>query len=200
MHPVSSTPSFHTPRPPAPDTGPTGPGKSAQSVGHRAKAAVADAREAGLEVPKNAQGYAASMIAKGADPATLFAALVQEPPQETPATNTEPAITDLDGSAPVEGEPVESAEAEGEPVESASVENEPVESAPVEGEPAESAPVEDTDDSDIALAGQTTSPPETADEPDFELVDPAIDLADAALTDDEAALQLLNDILDQPDE
>ena len=190
MHPVSSTPSFHTPRPPAPDTGPTGPGKSAQSVGHRAKAAVADAREAGLEVPKNAQGYAASMIAKGADPATLFAALVQEPPQETPATDTEPAITDLDGSAPVEGEPVESA----------SVENEPVESAPVEGEPAESAPVEDTDDSDIALAGQTTSPPETADEPDFELVDPAIDLADAALTDDEAALQLLNDILDQPDE
>ncbi|MBT8409941.1 MAG: hypothetical protein KJN93_09980, partial [Alphaproteobacteria bacterium] len=39
-----------------------------------AKAAVAAAFEAGIEVPKNAQGQAASSIARGVDPAALFAA------------------------------------------------------------------------------------------------------------------------------
>lgn len=41
-----------------------------------AKAAVAEARAAGIELPKNAQGMAASAIARGADPASLFAAKV----------------------------------------------------------------------------------------------------------------------------
>lgn len=57
-----------------------GPGKSAQSVGHMAKAAIAAAHEAGIDVPKNAQGFAASQIAKGADPAAIFAAQVVDEP------------------------------------------------------------------------------------------------------------------------
>ncbi len=180
MHPVSSTPSFHSARPPAPVDGPDGPGKSAHSVGHRARAAVAAAHEAGLEVPKNARGYAASMIAKGADPETLFAALVDEPPADFPLGDTEPAVADLDASDPVEVAPVE---------------GDPVESAPVEGDLGEAPEV-----SDSAPIEEPVSPPETSDEPEVDLVDPAIDLANAALTDDEAALELLNDILDQPSE
>ena len=170
MHPVSSTPSFHSARPPAPVDGPDGPGKSAHSVGHRARAAVAAAHEAGLEVPKNARGYAASMTAKGADPETLFAALVDEPPADVPLGDTEPAVADLDAS-------------------------DPVEVAPVEGDLGEAPEV-----SDSAPIEEPVSPPETSDEPEVDLVDPAIDLANAALTDDEAALELLNDILDQPSE
>lgn len=60
-------------------------GKSAQSMGHQAKAAVAAAREAGTAVPKNAQGVAASAIARGADPASVFAAVA------TPEQPTDPA-------------------------------------------------------------------------------------------------------------
>jgi len=56
--------------------GPEGPGRSARTVGQRARAAVAAAREAGAEVPGNAQGLAARAIARGADPASLFAARV----------------------------------------------------------------------------------------------------------------------------
>lgn len=51
-------------------------GRRAEAVGQQAKAAVLAAREAGAELPKNAQGLAASGIARGADPASLFAALV----------------------------------------------------------------------------------------------------------------------------
>ena len=54
----------------------SGPGKKAVSVGHLAKAAVSAAREDGVDVPKNAQGMAASATARGIDPAGLFAALV----------------------------------------------------------------------------------------------------------------------------
>lgn len=51
-------------------------GRSSDAVGHRAKAAVAAAREAGAELPRNAQGKAASAIARGADPASLFQARI----------------------------------------------------------------------------------------------------------------------------
>ena len=51
-------------------------GRRAEAVGQQAKAAVAAAREAGAELPKNAQGIAASGIARGADPSSIFAALV----------------------------------------------------------------------------------------------------------------------------
>lgn len=61
-------------------TTPTRPGKSAQAVGQMAKAAVAEARAAGVEMPKNAQGMAASAIARGADSSSVFLALVQPDP------------------------------------------------------------------------------------------------------------------------
>lgn len=50
------------------------PGKSAQSVGHQAKAAVAEAAANGIELPKNAQGVAASQIARGVEAAMVFQA------------------------------------------------------------------------------------------------------------------------------
>ena len=52
------------------------PGKSGMAVGHQAKRAVLDAIEAGVVLPKNAQGLAAARIAGGADPTSVFAALV----------------------------------------------------------------------------------------------------------------------------
>ncbi|MXQ07780.1 hypothetical protein GQ651_07965 [Alphaproteobacteria bacterium GH1-50] len=54
-------------------------GKSAEAVGQRAKAAVETARAAGTDLPKNAQGVAASGLARGATAESLFAALVSEP-------------------------------------------------------------------------------------------------------------------------
>ena len=60
------------------------PGKSGQSVGHQAKAAVAAAASDGVDLPRNAQGMAASAIARGIDPASVFAALVA--PEPTPPT------------------------------------------------------------------------------------------------------------------
>lgn len=210
MHPVSSAPSFHTPRAQMTHSGADGPGKSAQSVGHQAKAAVAAAQEAGMDVPKNAQGYASSMIAQGADPATVFAAMVEEPAPDAPVDGTEPAVADIvEGdpveAAPLEGETVEAAPVESEPVETAPVEAESVESAPVEGEQIESAPPEsdggeDPAVTDSAPAEETVSAPETSDQPEIDIVDPEVALANAALTDDEAALELLNEILDQPSE
>ncbi len=62
------------------------PGKSAQSVGHMAKAAVAAAAEAGIELPSNAQGVAASAIAGCADPALIFAVQTEDPAEGGAAT------------------------------------------------------------------------------------------------------------------
>lgn len=76
---ASSTTTVAPPATPTTET-PARPGKSAESVGHAAKAAVAAAREAGLDVPRNAQGLAASQIARGADPASIFAARTAETP------------------------------------------------------------------------------------------------------------------------
>ena len=66
-----------------------GPGKSTASVGHMAKAAVGAARTAGVSLPKNGQGLAASQVASGADPASVFAAQVAALDPE--ATAPEPA-------------------------------------------------------------------------------------------------------------
>ncbi len=56
--------------------------------GQQAKAAVAAARAAGVDMPANAQGLAASQIAKGADAGSLFAmqiaALTPEPVAAAP--------------------------------------------------------------------------------------------------------------------
>lgn len=62
-----------------------GPGKSAQSVGHQAKAAVAEAAANGIELPKNAQGLAASQIARGVEAAMVF----QPPAEPAPVTSGE---------------------------------------------------------------------------------------------------------------
>ena len=104
MQPVSHA--HHLPPPP---TGATNsPGKSAQSVGHQAKQAVATAREAGIELPKNAQGFAASQIASGADPATLFAAQVEDPPVDSADVSTEAADEPVEVPADTE-QPAETA-------------------------------------------------------------------------------------------
>lgn len=80
--------------------GQSAPGGAAQSVGHQAKAAVAAAREAGADLPKNAQGLAASGLARGADPATLFASLIapdiplaDDPVSDPVADPADPAAT-----------------------------------------------------------------------------------------------------------
>lgn len=51
----------------------------AMAVGQQAYAAVAAARDAGLDLPKNAHGFAASAIARGAAPESVFAAIVSPP-------------------------------------------------------------------------------------------------------------------------
>lgn len=71
-----------------PAEGPMGPGKKMQAIGQQAKAAVSAARDAGAAVPKNAQGMAASGLARGADAETLFASLL------TPEAPVDPAISD----------------------------------------------------------------------------------------------------------
>ena len=53
------------------------------AVGQQAKAAVAAAREGGLDLPKDAQGIAASAIAHGAVPESVFSALVSPPADES---------------------------------------------------------------------------------------------------------------------
>jgi hypothetical protein len=55
------------------------PGKSGAAPGQQAKQAVETAREAGADLPRNAQGLAASAIARGAEPSSVFAALVPPP-------------------------------------------------------------------------------------------------------------------------
>ena len=74
-----------------------GPGKSGSSTGHLAKQAVSAARAAGIEIPKNAQGIAASQISKGADPASVFAVQVvvdvPDPIVEEPEVPAEPVVT-----------------------------------------------------------------------------------------------------------
>lgn len=66
---------------------PAQPGKSAQAPGQLAKQAIAAARAAGVELPRNAQGVAASAIARGADPSSVFAA--QAVPEDGADTGTQ---------------------------------------------------------------------------------------------------------------
>lgn len=84
-------------------------GNRDQTVGHKAKAAVAAARDAGVELPKNAQGLAASGIAGGVDPSSLFVAFVGpvEDAQAPALPAADPSITEP--SVPAD-DPVESSE------------------------------------------------------------------------------------------
>lgn len=85
--------------------GPRGAGK-AQAIGQLAKQAVAEARAGGADLPRNAQGLAASGLAKGAGFATLVAALMPPPPvTETPlppgaepVPESDPAESDAAGA------------------------------------------------------------------------------------------------------
>jgi hypothetical protein len=63
-----------------------GPSNRVNAVGQMAKSAVQDARNAGAELPRNAQGQAASRIARGADPESVFSALIAD---IAPATDGE---------------------------------------------------------------------------------------------------------------
>lgn len=78
---------------------PDRPGKSAQSIGNLAKQAVAAARQAGADMPANSQGVAASQIAQGADPASIFAAVAEPADPAETGELTDPA-TPADGAEP----------------------------------------------------------------------------------------------------
>jgi len=74
-----------------------GPSNRVNAVGQLAKSAVQDARESGIELPKNAQGYAASQIARGADPESVFSALVSGGDSAFAAGGAEGADETTDG-------------------------------------------------------------------------------------------------------
>ncbi len=67
-----------------------GAGQAGNAPGQQAKEAVRTAREAGAELPKNAQGVASSAIARGAEPSSVFAALVPPPSEPTPPDLPDP--------------------------------------------------------------------------------------------------------------
>lgn len=94
----------------APDPAP-GVGRNANAVGQQAKLAVAEARAAGVALPSNAQGIAASGIARGVDPASLFASQVAEPPVSEPSSDAPEARAD----APDAGPPAEADAGDGTP-------------------------------------------------------------------------------------
>ncbi len=73
-------------------------GNAAMAPGQLAKAAVAEARTAGIDLPKNAQGLAASQIAKGADPASIFAAAIAP---VDPVENPDPTAPEDPDVAPI---------------------------------------------------------------------------------------------------
>ena len=82
---------------------PLGPGKSANAVGQLAKQAVSAAQEAGITLPKNAQGFAASQIARGADPASLFAVQTDDVLDDAPDMTADEAGAPVVTAGGVEG-------------------------------------------------------------------------------------------------
>lgn len=85
---------------------PDRPGKSAQSIGTLAKQAVAAARLAGADMPANSRGTAASQIAQGADPASIFAALAQPASR---ADAAQPSLANADAVSAAVSDPAETA-------------------------------------------------------------------------------------------
>jgi len=144
-------------------------GRRGEAVGQQAKAAVSAAREAGAELPKNAQGLAASGIARGADPASIFAALVSEvaPTDASGDVGGVPttAVDDLGvptgdgtGDVPVEATP----SAPVAPLPPTVVEGDEAETAPADGagevvQVAVSQNALSVDDGEIALELLTTA-------------------------------------------
>ena len=80
----------------------TARGKSAESVGHRAKTMSAEMRATGRDLPRNANGVIASAVARGLPPESLFAARVSEQPGSDSTSDITGIVTD--GSA--ESQPV----------------------------------------------------------------------------------------------
>lgn len=75
--------------------------RAEQAVGQQAKAAVTAARETNDTLPKNSQGLAASAIARGIDPSSLFQALVTPPTEEVaPAGDSVPAAEQVETISP----------------------------------------------------------------------------------------------------
>ena len=100
------------------DTANAARGKSAESVGHRAKAAVQTTFADTSTAPANAQGLAASAIARGIDPAQLFASMIADQTPVDAADEEAPApaaaTDDATGeTAPATDVAETSAEAEG---------------------------------------------------------------------------------------
>ncbi|NNL18599.1 MAG: hypothetical protein HKP37_07655 [Boseongicola sp.] len=118
-------------------------GRRGEAVGQQAKAAVAAARSAGAELPKNAQGLAASGIARGADPASIFAALVTEVAPGD-AGGSMGGVPTTDVQAPVVPDDAGGADT---PVDAAP-------SAPVAPPPPNVAGVEDGESASIADTGE----------------------------------------------
>ena len=75
----------------------TARGKSAESVGHRAKTMSAEMRAAGRDLPRNAIGVIASAVARGLPPESLFAARVSEQPGSDSTSDITGIV--MDGSA-----------------------------------------------------------------------------------------------------
>lgn len=88
----------------------TRPGRSSQAVGHMAKAAVAAAQAAGIELPRNAQGRAASAIAHGADAETLFGLQTDPPAEATDAGDADTGTQDTSADGAINPTPVPQSE------------------------------------------------------------------------------------------
>lgn len=85
--------------------------RAVSAPGQQAREAVRTAREAGADLPRNAQGVASSAIARGAEPSSVFAALV--PPAAEPGAS-DPADPASDTAPAREGEAAGSIGAGGE--------------------------------------------------------------------------------------
>ncbi|TCD13192.1 hypothetical protein [Oricola cellulosilytica] len=91
--------SYQTPQP-AVEPLQSGKGKSGESVGHMAKAAIADANNPDL--PSNIQGKVASAIARFGSDVDLSPLLAPAPPEDAPTDGPETAIEPVSGA----GDPI----------------------------------------------------------------------------------------------
>ena len=115
MMTLNHTPAQAAPKVTAPVStgGPSTVGRRGMAVGHMAKQAVEQARASGADLPRNAQGLAASQIARGADPAGIFAALVAtEPVSEASADSSIPPVGPDTGATTEDTAPAVSSDAE----------------------------------------------------------------------------------------
>ncbi len=85
-------------------------GKSAESVGQRAKSASAEMRAAGGDLPPNTQGVLASAIARGVPSENMFAARVSGQPvaqsKASAGSTTTESLPNPDPAAIPEAKPV----------------------------------------------------------------------------------------------